>query len=170
MARVYIGLGSNLDDPAKHVVEALDAIDKTPQCRLIAVSSSYRSIAVGPGEQPDYVNAAALVETTLSPLALLDVLQAIELQHGRVRDIRWGARTLDLDILLYDNQELDSERLILPHPRAHERDFVLKPLADIDASLCFPNGHGVVDYLREADDNGLQPLQAATELWQRLRG
>lgn len=170
MAIAYIGLGSNLEQPATHIQRALHELSQLPQCELRGVSNTYRSIAVGPGEQPDYVNAAASLNTELSPIALLDAIQGIEQLHGRVRDIRWGPRTLDLDLLLFDTLSMDSERLLLPHPRAHLRDFVLRPLLDIDATLCFPDGRRVVDYLESADDNGLRVLQTSNELWQQLRG
>lgn len=170
MALVYIGLGSNLEHPAAHVLDALTRLASLQQCRLTAVSNTYRSVAVGPGEQPDYVNAAARLETSLTPIELLDALQTIEAAHGRVRDIRWGPRTLDLDMLLFDQHVMNSARLTLPHPRAHLRDFVLRPLADIDAELRFPNGRLVVDYLADAEDNGLRELQSSTSLWQQIRG
>jgi 2-amino-4-hydroxy-6-hydroxymethyldihydropteridine diphosphokinase len=170
MVTAYIGLGSNLANPAEHVIDALHQLKALQGCTLTGVSNTYRSIAVGPGEQPDYVNAAARLETTLSPLAMLDALQAIEQVHGRVRDIRWGPRTLDLDLLLMDQLVLQSERLILPHPRAHLRDFVLRPLHDIDDNLHFPDGRSVVDYLAVADDNGLRVIQTSASLWQLLRG
>lgn len=170
MAIAYIGLGSNLEQPASHILQALRELSQLAQCELTGVSNSYRSLAVGPGEQPDYVNAAARLSTDLSPIALLDAIQGIEQFHGRVRDIRWGPRTLDLDMLLFDTLQMSSERLILPHPRAHERDFVLRPLLDIDETLCFPDGRCVVDCLHTADSNGLRVLQTSNELWQPLRG
>ena len=103
-------------------------------------SHCYSSKAVGPGEQPDYINAVSSLETQLTPLDLLHRLQAIENEHGRQRDIRWGARTLDLDILLYSNISMRTEELQLPHPEIHHRNFVLYPLQDLSPSLSFPNG------------------------------
>ncbi|MEY3018024.1 MAG: hypothetical protein RL336_1159 [Pseudomonadota bacterium] len=170
MTTAFIGLGSNLDNPSEHIVVALREIAQIEDCLLTAVSNTYRSRAVGPGDQPDYVNAAAQINTHLAPLALLDALQAIEQRHGRVRDIRWGPRTLDLDLLLFGAQTLDHPRLTVPHPRAHERDFVLHPLADIDATLVFPDGRRVVDCLNEAIDNDLRPLETAQQVWEQLQG
>lgn len=170
MAVAYIGLGSNLEQPATHILAAIAELDQLPECSVTAVSNTYRSIAVGPGEQPDYVNAVVQIETQLQPLPLLDAIQAIELAHGRVRDIRWGPRTLDLDMLLYNDLSMDSERLLLPHPRAAERDFVLRPLLDIDPELCFPDGRRVSDCLANAADNGLRVLATAANIWSDLRG
>lgn len=168
MSHVFIGLGSNLDNPSQHILKALNAIKCLAGTTLISVSNAYRSIAVGPGEQPDYVNAACHIETTLSAIQLLDQLQAIENHHGRVRDIRWGARTLDLDIVSFDDISCNTERLILPHPRAHERDFVLRPLLDIDRDYCFPNGEHAADLLQRADNNGITLLITTREIWSHL--
>lgn len=169
MTTAYIGLGSNLENPAKHIISALRDINALADCTLLAVSNTYRSIAVGPGEQPDYVNAACALKTTLSAIALLDALQAIEQQHGRVRDIRWGARTLDLDLICYSDLQCETERLILPHPRAKERDFVLRPLLDIAPDFIFPDGNAAQKYLAQADDNGLNILTPQTDLWVQLQ-
>ena len=146
MARVFIGLGSNLSgdvegvykDSRAQLQQALDTIGKNTQIKLIKVSNFYQSPAIGPGNQADYINAAALLETGLSAIDLLDFLQSIENRQGRVRAERWGPRTLDLDILLYDQVIENSSRLTLPHPRLHERAFVLVPLADLDPSLHIP--------------------------------
>ena len=170
MTKAYIGLGSNLDNPAEHIVAALREIAQIDDCLLTAVSNTYRSCAVGPGEHPDYVNAAAQIYTSKTPLDLLDALQTIEQRHGRVRDIRWGPRTLDLDLLLFGELTIDHPRLTVPHPRAYERDFVLRPLADIDATLLFPDGRRVVDCLNLAMDNDLRPLETAQQVWAQLQG
>lgn len=141
MTRAYIALGSNLAEPLTQLRRAATALTGLPKTQLVAISPAYRSAAVGPGDQPDYLNAAACVETTLAPLALLDALQTIENQQGRERDIRWAARTLDLDILLYGDWDIDEPRLRVPHPRMTERDFVLLPLADVAAAnLMLPDG------------------------------
>jgi 2-amino-4-hydroxy-6-hydroxymethyldihydropteridine diphosphokinase len=137
---------------------------------VTAVSNTYRSIAVGPGEQPDYVNAVVQLETSLEPLSLLNAIQSIEQLHGRVRDIRWGPRTLDCDMLLYNNLCMESERLIVPHPRAAERDFVLRPLLDIAPELAFPDGRQAADCLAAAADNGLRVLETSASIWQHLQG
>ncbi len=141
MIPAYLGLGSNLEEPAAQLQRAVDAISALPESRLERVSSLYRSAAVGPGEQPDYLNAVLCLATTLSPLALLDALQAIETAQGRVRTIRWGPRTLDLDILLYGEQSISEPRLRVPHPAMFERNFVLYPLLQLAGpNLVLPDG------------------------------
>ena len=131
MNKVYIALGSNLSDPQVQLVAALRAMNALPNTRVIAVSSFYQSQPLGPQDQPDYINAVACLETDLVPLVLLDELQRIEQEQGRVRLRRWGERTLDLDILLYGEQILQSERLTVPHYDMHNREFVIVPLFEI---------------------------------------
>lgn len=140
MLRCYIALGSNLEQPLQQVDRAVEALAQLPHSVLVAVSPYYRSSAVGPGEQPDYINAVAALDTELAPLALLEALQAIELRQGRVRQERWGARTLDLDLLLYGDRQIDLPQLTVPHPRMLERGFVLWPLLDLAPRLCAPDG------------------------------
>ncbi len=140
MHRCFIALGSNLDQPAQQLQQALAALAALPASTLRGCSPFYRSRAVGPGDQPDYLNAACELTTTLEPLALLDALQAIEQAQGRKREQHWGPRTLDLDLLLYGDATLDLPRLQVPHPRMFERDWVLRPLADLDPTLRFPDG------------------------------
>lgn len=136
--RAAIALGSNLDDPEAQVRRAFDEIAALPGTRLTARSPLYRTAPVGYAEQPDFVNACALVETTLAPRALLEGLLAIEQRHGRVRAMRNGPRTLDLDIVLYGERTIDEPGLTVPHPRAHERVFVLKPLLDVWPDALIP--------------------------------
>lgn len=155
----YIGLGSNLDEPLAQVQRAIMELENIPHTSLQATSALYRSRAVGPGEQPDYINAAALVNTKLTPLALLDALQAIEQEHKRVRREHWGPRTLDLDILLLDQQTIDSERLKVPHPYLSQRNFVLYPLADIAPELLLPDGTALKDLLAQCPQDGLERLE-----------
>lgn len=158
-ATAYIGIGSNLAEPLLQVQRAVAALEKLPSVDLLAVSPWYGSHSVGgPTNQPDYINGAACVQTTLSPHALLDALQTIEHQQQRVRSERWGARTLDLDLLLYDNICLHDARLTLPHPRLHERAFVLAPLTDIAPQLALPNGCSVASLLPALSTEGLWPL------------
>lgn len=145
--RCYIGLGSNLEQPRQQLDRAHRALSELPGSELITCSSYYTTAAVGPGQQPDYQNAVAELTTTLPPLALLDELQRIENEQGRRREVRWGARTLDLDLLLYGDRALDSTRLTLPHPRLHERRFVLEPLAEIAPQLLLPSGLTTVQLL-----------------------
>jgi len=133
----YVGLGSNLDDPAEQVRAALGELEHLPQTRLAAASSLYRSRPLGYAAQPDFVNAVAALDTALEPLALLAELQAIEARHGRARSFRNAPRTLDLDLLLYGDQTIDQPGLIVPHPRMHERAFVLQPLLEIAPQLPF---------------------------------
>jgi 2-amino-4-hydroxy-6-hydroxymethyldihydropteridine diphosphokinase len=139
--RVFIGLGSNLLQPVDQVRRACDALALLEDTRLVAVSALFASAPVGPGDQPDYINAVAELETGLSPLTLLAQLQAIEHAHGRERgQIRWSARTLDLDILLYGDMVINLPSLQVPHPRMMQRKFVLEPLADLYPDMLFPNG------------------------------
>ncbi len=135
MIRSYIGLGSNQASPLAQIYGAFNALKRLPGSRFIASSRLYGSRAVGPGNQPDYINAVAAIDSALSAEELLRALQRIEQQHGRQRDIRWGARTLDLDILLFGDQHIDNDSLQIPHPRMTQRPFVLAPLADLDPAL-----------------------------------
>ena len=135
--RAVIALGSNMDDPREQVRRGFDEIAALPGTRLIAKSPLYRTAPVGYLDQPPFVNACALVETSLAPRALLERLLELEQRHGRVRAIRNGPRTLDLDIVVYGDRPVSEPGLTIPHPRAHERAFVLQPLADVwpDARL-----------------------------------
>ncbi len=156
----YIGLGSNLDQPLEHIKQAAEALDQIPQTQLLALSPLYQSKAVGPGEQPDYTNAVAALETQLPPLELLHQLQAIENKQGRKRGpVRWVARTLDLDLLLFNNIILETEELTIPHPRMTERNFVLFPLRDLatllSPTLALPDGRSIVDLAQNCNDDGI---------------
>ncbi|MBR9909527.1 MAG: 2-amino-4-hydroxy-6-hydroxymethyldihydropteridine diphosphokinase [Gammaproteobacteria bacterium] len=151
----YIALGSNLDNPWAQVNQALAALAAIPHSRLLAQSCWYRSEAMGPVEQPDFINGVALLETGLQPHALLDQLQAIEASQKRVRDVHWGPRTLDLDLLLYGDQVISSERLQVPHPGLGQRNFVLYPLADISPQLTLPSGESLASLLRQCGASGL---------------
>jgi len=153
MSLVYIGLGANLDQPQQQVEQALIELARLPSSKLVTQSSLYHSKPVGPQDQPDYVNAVALIETELSPLDLLDKLQQLEQEHGRIRKRHWGERTLDLDIILIDNLEIKSERLIVPHPFAQQRSFVIYPLFEISPTLSFPNGKSLEQLLTELDND-----------------
>ncbi|EIJ68340.1 2-amino-4-hydroxy-6-hydroxymethyldihydropteridine diphosphokinase [Pasteurella bettyae CCUG 2042] len=139
MKDAFIALGSNLNTPVEQLKSALKAIDELTETKLVKVSSFYQSKPLGPQDQPDYVNAVAQIKTNLSALSLLDSLQHIENEQGRVRLRRWGARTLDLDILLYDNQVISSERLTVPHYDMNNREFVIVPLYEIAPNLVLPN-------------------------------
>lgn len=154
---VYIGLGSNLNDPLAQVTQAIAALESLPETALIAVSPWYKSAPIGPA-QPDFVNGVAKLSTTLTPLAMLDALQAIELAHQRVREIHWGPRTLDLDILLWGDQIIQESRLIVPHAFLKERAFALKPLLDIEPDLVLPCGSPAQTLLERCDQTGLELL------------
>ncbi|ROH87883.1 2-amino-4-hydroxy-6-hydroxymethyldihydropteridine diphosphokinase [Stagnimonas aquatica] len=143
MLKAYVALGANLGEPALQIEAALNRLAQLPETRLPARSRLYRSAPLGPAGQPDYCNAVAALETGLEPHALLDHLQAIERDAGRVRGERWGARYLDLDLLLHGDCRIDDERLKLPHPELANRVFVLQPLAEIAPALELP-GHGPI--------------------------
>lgn len=140
----YIGLGSNLSEPIKQVQSAIAEIEKIAQSHVVAVSSLYLSKPMGPQDQDDYINAVLALETSLPAEKLLNTLQTIENKAGRVRkENRWGARILDLDILLYGNEVINTDRLVIPHYGMHKREFVLLPLAEISSDLHLPNGDSV---------------------------
>ncbi|MCG6659550.1 2-amino-4-hydroxy-6-hydroxymethyldihydropteridine diphosphokinase [Halomonas campisalis] len=155
----YVGLGSNLDGPREQIERALEALERLPLTGRVQASRLYVSAPVGPVDQPDFVNAVARLETRLSPLALLDQLQALEQRHRRVRRRRWGPRTLDLDLLLYGDRVIDTPRLRVPHPELAARAFVVVPLAELAPELQLPDGRRLAA-LREALplDDGLQVL------------
>ncbi len=145
--RAYIGLGGNLNDPMSQIREGFTALSGLSGSRLLARSALYRSAPVGPAHQPDYVNAVACIDTELAPHGLLRTLQAVEAKQGRVRSpVRWGPRTLDLDILLYGDLRLDEPMLTIPHPRMVERAFVLIPLQEVAPGIVVP-GFGRIDEL-----------------------
>ena len=155
----YIGVGSNQKDPIKQALQAIDALKSLPNSELVKSSSLYCSAPMGPQDQPDYINAVVAIDTKLSPIELLDKLQAIELNQGRVRkDNRWGPRTLDLDIILFADQQINSERLVVPHYGMHEREFVLYPLFEITPNLIMPNGTHLSQLISLCDKNGLTTI------------
>ena len=156
MTRVYIALGSNLANPLHQVQSALNALAELPQTKLIATSSLYRTPPLGPQDQPDYLNAVVALDTDLSAENLLDHTQKIELEHGRVRkDERWGPRTLDLDILLFGDEIINTERLTVPHYDMKNRQFMLYPLAEIAPELHFPSGESLQSVVAQL---GAEPL------------
>ncbi|MFO6491489.1 2-amino-4-hydroxy-6-hydroxymethyldihydropteridine diphosphokinase [Hafnia alvei] len=156
MTRVYIALGSNLANPLHQVQSALNALAELPQTTLTATSSLYRTPPLGPQDQPDYLNAVVALDTDLSAENLLDHTQKIELEHGRVRkDERWGPRTLDLDILLFGDEIINTERLTVPHYDMKNRQFMLYPLAEIAPELRFPSGESLQSVIAQL---GAEPL------------
>lgn len=137
--RAYIGLGANLGDPRTQLDAACVALAALPDSTFVRRSPLYLTAPLGgPPGQPDYLNAVAALDTALAPDVLLAHLQAIEAEHGRTREVRWGPRTLDLDLLLYGDAVVDEQALCVPHPRLHQRAFVLYPLADLAPDLCVP--------------------------------
>jgi len=145
--RAVIALGSNLDDPEAQVRRGFAEIAALPDTSVLARSSLHRTKPVGYADQPDFINACALVETRLAPRALLDGLLAIEMAHGRVRDRPNGPRTLDLDIVLYGGATIDEPGLHVPHPRAHERMFVLAPLLEVWPDAVIPGRGPAADFV-----------------------
>lgn len=153
-----IALGSNLDDPRSQVERGFAALDALPHTRVRARSRLYRTRPWGLADQPDFINAAARIETSLPPRALLEALLAFETRAGRVRGIRNGPRKLDLDLLLYGHLEVDEPDLAIPHPRLHQRAFVLLPLADVAPDFEVPGQGRVSDLLARVDTMGCLPL------------
>lgn len=149
VAPAWVGLGSNLAAPREQLESALAGLAALPETRVLRVSSFYRTAPVGYAGQPDFINAVAAIETGLAPRALLEALLDIERRHGRVRTIANGPRTLDLDLLLHGDQRIDEPGLTLPHPRMHERAFVMVPLAEIAPELAIP-GRGIAADLARA--------------------
>lgn len=143
MPKAYVALGANLGDPPAQLEQALTRMSQLPGTRLLARSRLYRSAPLGPAGQSDYCNAVAALDTALAPEALLDALQGIEAEAGRARGEHWGARTLDLDLLMLDDLACATPRLTLPHPQLAHRRFVLQPLAEIAPDLELP-GHGPI--------------------------
>lgn len=148
MSKAFVALGSNLagnlDSPVNQVIHAFQAIEQLPKTKLIKQSSLYKSVPVGYADQPDFINAVVEINTTLSPEILLEALLKIEIEAGRERPFANAPRVLDLDLLLYDDLVINKKKLTLPHPRMHERGFVLLPLAEIAPDLVIPNGDSVV--------------------------
>lgn len=161
LVTVYIGVGSNLQQPIEQVKQALQSLAEIPRTQLMTCSPLYRSVPLGPADQPDYINAVAAVATELTPVDLLDALQTIEQQQGRVRSSeRWGPRTLDLDLLLYGDQQIANDRLTVPHPGLGERNFVLYPLYDIAGADLHIPGLGLLGQLLQAcPAQGLELLE-----------
>ena len=156
-AIAYVGLGANLGAAAATIESATLALDHIDSTRVVRSSSLYRSAPVG-AEGPDYLNSVVELRTTLAPPALLAELQRIEAAHGRARTYRNAPRTLDLDLLLYADQTLETDALTVPHPRLHERAFVLLPLAEIAPGLVVPGRGAVTDLLRRAADQRIDRL------------
>jgi 2-amino-4-hydroxy-6-hydroxymethyldihydropteridine diphosphokinase len=155
----YIALGSNLDNPKMQIQDAFAELDEIESTRLLQTSSLYASAPWGYADQPDFVNAVVSVETELPARRLLDELLKIETWHGRERSFANASRTLDLDIALYGNEIVDEERLKIPHPRMHERAFVLLPLAEIAPELVIPGQGAIAALLKRCNDPSLKRIE-----------
>jgi 2-amino-4-hydroxy-6-hydroxymethyldihydropteridine diphosphokinase len=159
--RAFIGLGSNQADPPRQLDAALEAIGRLPGTRLVAVSPRYVTAPFGPVPQPDFLNAVAEVETALAPQPLLDALHGIEAAQRRVRTIRWGPRTLDLDLLLHGDARIETPSLVLPHPGIVQRNFVLYPLRDIAPALEIQGLGGVSELAARVSGEGIRRSETA---------
>jgi 2-amino-4-hydroxy-6-hydroxymethyldihydropteridine diphosphokinase len=155
MAEAFIALGSNLGNREDEIIRAIREVNALPRTRVTGISRFYSNPPMGPQDQPDYLNGAVRIETELDPLSLLDALQGIEKSHGRVKTRRWGERCIDLDIALYGEESISSERLTVPHLGIEARDFVLRPLMDIDPSLTLPTGEKISELLSKLDQSSL---------------
>jgi 2-amino-4-hydroxy-6-hydroxymethyldihydropteridine diphosphokinase len=158
VTRAYVALGSNLDDPQRQVLRAMDALADLPDTSVCRRSSLYRTPPWGVLEQPAFINAAVELETSLAPHVLLDAMLAIERRAGRVRGERNGPRTLDLDLIHVDDVQIDDTRLTVPHPRMAERAFVLLPLCDIAPTMVLPGDLTVAQRLAQLDLAGYERL------------
>ena len=157
MTRAFVGLGANLGDPEQQLRRALALLDREPQLAIAAVSPVYRSAPLGPAGQPDYLNAAAAVDTDLSAMDLLDRLQTVETALGRRRGERWGPRHIDLDLLLYGSEIINTPRLYVPHPELSQRNFVLQPLIDLCGSgFRLPGGAELGTLLEQCPGGSLE--------------
>lgn len=157
---VYIGLGSNLGDCENTISSAVNTLSSNTSVAVNALSSLYKSAPMGPKNQPDYVNAVCELSTSLSPIDLLDLCQSIESTHGRERKgERWGARTLDLDILLYSTNTINDDRLVIPHAGIAQREFVLVPLFELAPTLIMPDGRPIAKWVADCSLDGLSRLR-----------
>ena len=163
MVRCFIALGSNLEQPLEQVSRAIKALAKLPNSSLEATSPWYQSTAIGPGNQADYINGVAELNTSQKPLQLLSLLQEIENQQQRKRLQHWGPRTLDLDLLLYGDQIINEAILTVPHARMLERNFVLRPLHDIAPDLVLPGGISLQQSLTQLNMEGLSLVDTLVE-------
>lgn len=154
----FLGLGSNLASPAEQVLSAFERIAATPGVTLLRASSLYRTAPIGYEDQPDFINAVVEVATTLAPRALLTAMLNIEMSHGRIREFLNAPRTLDVDLLLYGDMSLETDGLTLPHPRAHQRAFVLHPLLEIAPHCHIPGLGPARDFLAACGDQGISRL------------
>ncbi|SFD73674.1 2-amino-4-hydroxy-6-hydroxymethyldihydropteridinediphosphokinase [Lentibacillus persicus] len=156
---IYLALGSNIEPREDYLATALNALEDHPRISVLKKSSIYETAPVGYTNQADFLNMVIKVDTSLSPLELLDACQTIEKQLGRERDIRFGPRTVDLDILIYNQENRETEQLTIPHPRMLERAFVLIPLREIAPELSLPSAHKTVsDYIEELQESDIKDV------------
>lgn len=160
MTTAFVALGANLDDPRSQVLRALEELDDIPESRVISRSSLYRTAPVGFLDQPDFINAVVRLDTTLDARPLLDALHELEIRHGRRRSVPNAPRTLDLDLLMYADRVQNEAGLTLPHPRLHQRAFVLAPLAEIAPDAIVPGLGRVGDLLDRVDRSGVELIDA----------
>ena len=168
---VFIGIGSNLDEPLQQILKAVKALKKISIDNSVRCSTIYQSKPMGDSEQPDYLNAVACItlpslsntnnSVNTSALALLDSLQAIENAHGRIREQHWGSRTLDLDLLVYDNATINEQRLTVPHYGLKQRNFVIIPLAELAPELVLPDGTSINELLNNCSKNGIKAIESS---------
>lgn len=161
MATAFIGLGSNLGDRISNIQKAIEQLNRREGIAVTKISSIYETAPIGLTEQPDFLNAVAEVETSLKALDLLHVALDVENDMGRIRNLRWGPRVIDIDLLIYDDLQTAEPELTLPHPRMRERAFVLIPLSEIAPDLRFPDGEVLADALKRLDD---QHVRRRTEI------
>lgn len=159
MMRAYVGLGANLGEPRRQVLAALEDLGRIPGTRVTARSSLYQSAPLGYADQPDFVNAVAMLDTELRPAELLAALQQIELKYDRERSFPNAPRTLDLDFLLYGEEQIDTPDLTVPHPRMHERAFVLAPLLELDPAAVIPGRGSAAELLRTCATQRVERLE-----------
>jgi 2-amino-4-hydroxy-6-hydroxymethyldihydropteridine diphosphokinase len=143
----YLGIGSNIGNTKDNLDSAIKILNESKNCKILQVSRFYKTKPVGLANQPDFLNAVVKIETLLSPEDLLKLINIIENKLGRVRTIKWGPRTIDIDILIYGNININKENLIIPHPAMMERAFVLEPLSEIEPNMILPNGENISEVL-----------------------
>ena len=158
MTLAYVGIGSNLEQPREQVLQALEELGRIPATRVTRASSLYRSAPLGHADQPEFVNAVAELDSALPALDMLGELQRIEQRHGRARSFPNAPRTLDLDLLLYGNESLLQDGLIVPHPRMHQRAFVLKPLVEIAPDIDVPGQDKAKTLLQKCNEQDVHRI------------
>ena len=160
MTVAYVGLGANIGEPRAQLLAAWDALGRIPQTRAIARSGLYRSAPVGYEDQPDFLNCVAKLDTSLDPHALFSHLRQLERDFGRMRSFQDAPRTIDLDLLLYGSAAIDTPDLVVPHPRMHERAFVLEPLVELDPAAMIPGRGSAAGFLRTCSNQRVERVES----------